>query len=81
MAGAEYDIFSEEALVALADYSKGIPREACKVGYQSLLLGASRQEKIITLNTVAEASLLAQGFPKSARPPIELEPEPDEGEI
>lgn len=81
MAGAEYDIFSEAALVALADFSQGIPREACKVGYQSMLLGASRQEKIITLNTVEEASLLAQGRPKSAEPGLDPELEPDGGEI
>jgi hypothetical protein len=66
--------------VALADFSKGIPREACKVGYQSLLLGASRQEKIITPATVVEASLLAQGS-KTAEPEVRLETEPNEEEI
>ena len=80
MAGAEYDIFSDEALVALADFSKGIPREACKVGYHSLLLGASRQERVIPPATVHEAALLAQGT-KSVEPDPDFMDGPGEEEL
>lgn len=61
VAGAEYDIFNGAALETLADYGKGIPREVCKVGYHSLLLGASRGERFISTATVTEASKLAIG--------------------
>lgn len=61
VAGAEYEIFSTQALGAMAQFSKGIPREVCKVGYHSLLLGASRNERIISASTVEEARQLAQG--------------------
>ncbi len=61
VAGAEYDVFGQAALSLLAAYSKGIPREVCKIGYHSLLLGASRAERFISTSTVEEACLLAQG--------------------
>jgi type II secretory pathway predicted ATPase ExeA len=65
VAGAEYDIFSPQALSTLAIHSKGIPREVCKIGYHSLLLGASRAERFISNTTVEEASLLALGHSHS----------------
>lgn len=65
VAGAEYDIFSPQALSTLALHSKGIPREVCKIGYHSLLLGASRAERFISNTTVEEASLLALGHAHS----------------
>jgi type II secretory pathway predicted ATPase ExeA len=61
VAGAEYDIFSAQALSTLATYSKGVPREVCKIGYHSLLLGSSRAERVISNTTVEEACLLALG--------------------
>ncbi len=61
VAGAEYEIFSAEAVETIARYSQGIPREACKLGYHSLLLGARRNEKTISGLTIEEAGLLAQG--------------------
>ncbi len=64
VAGAEYEVFSPSALQAIAQYSKGIPREACKIGYHALLLGASQHERIISSSTIAEATKLAQGETK-----------------
>lgn len=75
VAGAEFDIFSPQALQALASHSKGIPREVCKVGYHALLLGASRNERIISPATISEASLLALGETKNAAKVIAVEDE------
>ncbi len=61
VAGAEYDLFSPAALESLADYSKGIPREVCKLGYHALLIGAGGGEHQISAASVAEAAGLAQG--------------------
>ncbi|HEX2916760.1 MAG TPA: AAA family ATPase [Chloroflexia bacterium] len=61
VAGAEYDMFTQEALEALADYGRGIPREVCKLGYHALALGSSRIERYISATTIAEAAQLAQG--------------------
>ena len=53
--GATRDLFSEDALLRLAELSKGIPREACKIGYHTLLLGFERREPVIGLQTVNHA--------------------------
>jgi general secretion pathway protein A len=59
-AGADHEIFSQEALLALADFAKGLPQEICKIGYYALLIGASRNERFISLATVEEAYSMAQ---------------------
>ncbi|MEI6045066.1 MAG: AAA family ATPase [Chloroflexota bacterium] len=61
VAGAEYELFSPQALQAMVSYSKGIPGEVCKLGYHTLLLGSRRNERIISAATVTEARILVQG--------------------
>lgn len=55
VAGASEDIFSQNALEAISVYSKGLPGEVCRIGYKALLLGAARNEKLISKETVEEA--------------------------
>ncbi|HEX2915484.1 MAG TPA: AAA family ATPase [Chloroflexia bacterium] len=56
VAGARPDIYSEEALDRLVELSKGIPREVCKIGYNTLLIGTARNEQIISVQTVEAAA-------------------------
>ena len=55
VAGADPGIFSEEALTKFIELSKGIPREVCKIGYNALLRGTARREKVIEADTVEAA--------------------------
>lgn len=55
IAGAGREIFSQSALEAISVCSKGLPGEVCKIGYTALLLGATRNEKLISRETVDEA--------------------------
>jgi general secretion pathway protein A len=59
-AGANHEVFSAEALTALADFARGVPQEICKIGYYALLVGASRNERVISRPTVEEARNMAQ---------------------
>jgi general secretion pathway protein A len=54
-AGAPRTIFTEAALETLAKLSGGIPREICKIGYNSLVVGMEREERMIGPTLVEEA--------------------------
>lgn len=54
-AGAPRQIFNEAALETLAKLSGGIPREICKIGYNSLVLGMEREQRQIDAALVEEA--------------------------
>ncbi len=56
VAGANMSIFSDEALEKFVSLSKGVPREVCKIGYNTLLVGTARGEQQISAQTVEEAA-------------------------
>jgi type II secretory pathway predicted ATPase ExeA len=59
VAGAALDVYEDDALTKFAELSKGIPREVCKIGYNTLLIGTAKDERKITPATVEAA---AQSF-------------------
>lgn len=56
VAGTGVQCYTEEALDRFVELSKGIPREVCKIGYNTLLLGTARNEQVISLQTVEAAA-------------------------
>src|SRR6476469_7393849 len=56
VAGAGLEIYDPEALEKFVDLSRGIPREVCKIGYNTLLLGTAKGEKVISTQTVEAAA-------------------------
>ncbi len=56
VAGAGAEFYSPDALERFVELSKGIPREVCKIGYNTLLIGTARQEKTISTETVEAAA-------------------------
>lgn len=56
VAGASTEIYAPEAIEKFIELSKGIPRDVCKIGYNTLLIGTAKDEKQISVETVAEAA-------------------------
>jgi general secretion pathway protein A len=56
VAGAGLEIYEPEALDKFIELSRGVPRDVCKVGYNTLLLGTAKGEKVISIQTVEAAS-------------------------
>jgi type II secretory pathway predicted ATPase ExeA len=56
VAGAALDVYEESALEKFAELSKGVPREVCKIGYNTLLIGTAKDERQISSATVEAAT-------------------------
>ena len=55
VAGSNLAIYTAEALDRFVELSQGVPREVCKIGYNSLLLGTAHAERAISVATVEGA--------------------------
>ncbi len=56
VAGSGPDIYSPEALDSFVALSRGVPREVCKIGYNTLLVGTAWGERVISAPTVEAAA-------------------------
>lgn len=57
LAGAKYDIFSEQAIEAIASRSRGFPRLINNLATHSLLFGCNKKLEVIDDDTVCAATL------------------------